>query len=323
MSEKAPLVTIVTPTFEKFDKIYCTIDSVLKQNYCNIEFILSDDASKAFPEAEIFDYINGRKNDNIKNFLILQNENNLGTVRHLNKIYKQASGDIIVNLAGDDMFYNDNVISDIVKFFQLNNSLVIVTSRLVCDEDLNPMFFWPHMKERKVIDRFNTPNKQYKAFVTEKFYDMASGSAIAFKKEIFEEIGYYDENYSLWEDVPFLTRFTLNNRIDFAYDIISIYYRMGGVSNKNSLGNTLMHSDRIYYNHVDRVKHLDTVSRFTRANIKFINARYECTSKFKIFGLYMKHPIVMLSKLIYKARRKSSLKYDLKVLKKMNKANAF
>ena len=51
MSEKAPLVTIVTPTFEKFDKIYCTIDSVLKQNYCNIEFILSDDASKAFPEA--------------------------------------------------------------------------------------------------------------------------------------------------------------------------------------------------------------------------------------------------------------------------------
>ena len=41
--ETKPLVSVVTITYRKFEYIYDTIDSVLNQDYDNIEYIISDD----------------------------------------------------------------------------------------------------------------------------------------------------------------------------------------------------------------------------------------------------------------------------------------
>ena len=46
-------VTIFTPTYKRFDTLYKTIQSVLEQDYSNIEYIISDDGSPDFPYDDI------------------------------------------------------------------------------------------------------------------------------------------------------------------------------------------------------------------------------------------------------------------------------
>lgn len=70
--------------------------------------------------------------------------------------------------------------------------------------------------------------------------------------KVFLEIwGYFDEKYVLWEDGPFLTQYTRDNVLSTAYEIISIKYRLGGVSNGKP--NPLIQKDIDLYNNVDRV----------------------------------------------------------------------
>ena len=62
-------------------------------------------------------------------------------------------------------------------------------------------------------------------------YEFASGAALYYTKSYIEECSAYDESYLLWEDGPFLARATRNGvQVEMAYDIISILYRDGGIS---------------------------------------------------------------------------------------------
>ena len=314
--EKKPLVTVITPTYRKFDKIYETIQSVLEQDYPRIEFILSDDASEAFPKEEIEQFILSKKKGNLENMVIRQNGENLGTVRHLNVICKMAEGEYIVNLAGDDLFFDTTVLSRIVERFETESAGVIVTSRVACTDKLQPLYFLPRYHERRQIEKLNTPHKQYVAFMTEQFFDMASGSAVAFRNDVLKKYDYYDEQFRLWEDVPFFTKYTWKEQIVFAYDIVAILYRLGGVSNNNSRANPLMRNDRITYNRQLRCEHADELNWFVRDNIQYINKRYVLEKKSDIMKLYFRYPIVMVYKIIYKIKRIYFAKKDKSVFEK-------
>ncbi|MSC67971.1 glycosyltransferase [Faecalibacterium prausnitzii] len=64
-----------------------------------------------------FASINANNSGNIINYEIIINQENVGTVKNMNGALKQAQGEIIIPLAADDIFYNDHVITDIVKRF--------------------------------------------------------------------------------------------------------------------------------------------------------------------------------------------------------------
>ena len=44
------LISVVVITYREFSYIYETIDSILQQDYPNIEIVITDDASLDFPE---------------------------------------------------------------------------------------------------------------------------------------------------------------------------------------------------------------------------------------------------------------------------------
>ena len=48
-----PLVTVITLSYNNEQYIFEAINSVLKQTYPNIEYIISDDGSVEFPESSI------------------------------------------------------------------------------------------------------------------------------------------------------------------------------------------------------------------------------------------------------------------------------
>ena len=103
-------ISIITPTFNSASVINDCIDSVKSQNFKNVEHIIIDGASKD----ETVSFLNSRRND----FTILISEPDKGIYDAMNKGIKFAKGDIIGFLNSDDIYANNNVLSNVINVFK-------------------------------------------------------------------------------------------------------------------------------------------------------------------------------------------------------------
>lgn len=156
----------------------------------------------------IKEYINANNSGNIINYEIIINQENVGTVKNMNGALKQAQGEIIIPLAADDIFYNDHVITDIVKRFAETKCEIMSCSRLMFSNDMTQEIrLMPHIGYRGYIERhMNTAQKQYKQMSLGRSYEFASGAALYYRTSLMKRLGWYDERYVLWEDGPLLAR---------------------------------------------------------------------------------------------------------------------
>jgi glycosyltransferase len=99
-------VSIITIVFNKVQVIEQTIQSVINQNYSDIEYIIVDGGSTdgTLSEIEIF-----------KPYLTKYiSEPDCGIYDAINKGISLSSGEIIGLVHAGDMLFNDHVISDLV-----------------------------------------------------------------------------------------------------------------------------------------------------------------------------------------------------------------
>ncbi len=292
-----PLVSVVTLTYKKFDLIYETIQSVMDQDYPEIELIISDDGSASFPGREIESYLTKNSKSNLS-YQILSSERNQGTVRNINRAYKAASGKYIINLSADDTFCGPDIISRIVSDMECNGYDLMATRRELASEKGEFLGYLPKDRNIKRIEKLNTPYLQHKAFITGEFFDMASGSAICIRNDTIKNMGYYDEKYVLWEDGPLFTRYTKHSCIATDYSIVSTRYCLGGISNSGT--NPLMERDIRLYNTTDRCEDVDRFDRITQMKVRYIQKRDSADTGFKRILLYLKNPLVMFLKICHK-----------------------
>lgn len=248
------IVSCIIPTYKKFEYLKVALDSIFLQDYPKIEIIVADDGSDNIDVNDINDYIEKHKKDNIINYKLITQKINVGTVRNMNSAINICNGSIIIPLAADDKFYNENVISLIVERFIETNASILVCSRLKCSEDLQKQIrLMPHPKYVKYIEKkMNTASKQFHHVALGNSMEFASGAAMYYKKELFDKVGGYDEKYLLWEDGPFIAKVTrLNYKIETAYDIISIFYRDGGISSKAPKDKVLSKIEKDYVNEIE------------------------------------------------------------------------
>ena len=291
MSEhKTPLVSIIIISYRNFSHIYEAIDSALMQDYSRIELIIADDGSEEFPEQEIKTYIDKHKRDNIEDILVYSNEKNLGTVKNLNTAHHKAKGEYILPIACDDCLYEPETTSMIVRRMEETGCGLLAASRLVMNADGKCRYYLPHLIHRKRLMKL-TREKQYRMLVSGMFYAMFSGSSLAFRTSSFWNAGGYDEKYILWEDGPFMEKFLRTQRIEPAFDIVMIRYRLGGVSTGG--GNPILEEDLKVYNQTDRICQLDKIGSFYQAL-----TGYNIAGKKDIIGV---NPLIPMYKLWYKA----------------------
>ena len=221
------LYTVVITHYNQMEYIYEAIDSVLIQDYPNIELIITDDNSKKFEKDNIIKYIEEHKKKNIKNYLIIKNDINVGTVKTLNRAIKQSTGDYIQFFAADDALYNKNVISKFVKELDTSEEYIITTQCYMCGKSLKDK------KEKYVLSdyakklNFKSAYEQYLAISNSCMY---GSGATAYNKKIFVELGLFDEKYKLVEDWSFYLFSTLNGYKIKYVDFVSFLHRTGGVS---------------------------------------------------------------------------------------------
>ena len=316
MCEESPLVTIVTTTYKRFDKLFATMDSVFVQNYPNIEYIISDDGSDIFPQEEIENYY--RKRTNNVNCRVIHHNSNLGTVRNLNEAYRSAHGEYILNLSCGDIFFSADIVSRIVKRFLQTSCVVLVTSRILYKNDFEPICLLPHFEEREIITSFETGIDQYKAFITNRFYDMASGSAMYFSKRIIRMMNYFDERYYLWEDGPFLAKYLQIGKLECAYDMISIWYEDGGMSSrhiakelKQNNVKYRLRQDIVLFNKGERRENLSILTYSQRRKVKYLMHRIKTLDSLSRFFVLIAFFPEYFSNYLYVKKRRARIPRDL------------
>ena len=224
------LVSIIVLSYKNLQYINETIDSILYQDYENIELIIGDDGTNQFNIEFYKNYIDKIKFKNIKNVVIYTNEKNLGTVKNANKAINLSKGEYIKFIAADDVLNKENVISKMVAQMNKNHSMILTTNVLWCDEKMNELKMAPKVISgyQTILNILTNPQLSYRKLAQSN--DIPA-LGVMLKREVFEKYGLFDEEYILMEDWPMWLKLS-RYKINFDYlDIVSAKYRIGtGIS---------------------------------------------------------------------------------------------
>jgi len=131
MNETIKYVTIMIPTFNQSKYIEQCINSVLEQDYLNIEIIISDDSTNNETTQIVQDKF--LVYHNVKYF---RNNPPLGRVNNYHTtLYEHASGDYVLNLDGDDWLIDSHYISKAVKILNSDKMIVCVIGNQITFEE--------------------------------------------------------------------------------------------------------------------------------------------------------------------------------------------
>lgn len=212
-----PKVSIVVLTYNNFDNLKRNIDSILMQSFKDYEVIIQDDGSNNFNRGWIMSLIPKEYQEIFK---VNHLDNNIGTVRNYNNAIKIANGEIIVPLAQDDCFFDENSLLFIVKAFD-NRGTCICTSKRIGRKD---NIVYPCNEDCDIIKVGGE-----ELFQRLLFMNFISGSVTYYRRSYLLETNLFDEKYQLLEDYPKILEAVMNNISISFLDKITIVYGQDGV----------------------------------------------------------------------------------------------
>lgn len=187
MLKNKPLISIITPCLNRAHMLEEAIESVLNQDYDNVEHIIIDGGSTD-GTLELL-----KKYKHIK--FISEPDKNL--YDGLNKGIRLAKGDIIGHLNSDDC-YEENCFSSIVAQFNGNPE-----KDSICGGA--SIFEVNHLSQKHTKAIFN--HSVYKDLRLDTItYGMPIINARFFRKAVYDRIGQYDIQYRIAADREFLLR---------------------------------------------------------------------------------------------------------------------
>ena len=207
-------VSIITATYNSALTVRDTIESVLRQSYENIEYLIVDGASKDNTleiVKEMESQFDGR--------LHYISEPDKGIYDAMNKGIKMATGDVVGILNSDDFFTSDDVIAQVADAFESDesNDAVYGDIHFVKDENL------------KKCTRYYS-SKSFRPWLL-RFGFMPAHPSFYCKKEVFEKYGLYDLQYRTSSDFEMMVRLLGKYKIKTKYlplDFVTM--RTGGES---------------------------------------------------------------------------------------------
>ncbi len=194
MRDQFSLVSIITPTYNHERFIGDCIQSVLNQTYPNWEQIIIDDGSTDRTGEIVKQWI--RRDARIR---YLKHSENKGPAAARNTGIKYSQGSIIALLDADDVWLNQKLE---IQLEELRKGADFVYADAFLFNDKNVFLNRTYWEEVKT-----TPCKGGKCLVSLfRKNVMSPTSSFFFKKQIFEEIGGFNEHLKSSEDYDFCLR---------------------------------------------------------------------------------------------------------------------
>ena len=204
-------VSIITVAFNSEKTIEKTIQSILSQDYKNIEYLIIDGKST--------DNTNEICNKYKNNISKIVSEKDRGIYDAMNKGIQLATGDIIGILNSDDWYANNHVISDVVTTMQKHNADALYGDLIYVDEK--------NIHRTKRYWKSGKFNKR-----KFKFGWMPPHPTVFIKKSLYEKYGLFNLTLQSAADYELMLRYFYKNNVVPCYlpKVITVMLQ-GGKSN--------------------------------------------------------------------------------------------
>jgi len=212
-------ITIVTPSYNQATFIERTIESILGQNYPDLEYIVMDGGSTD-GTVEILKKYGSQ--------ILWKSEKDSGQSEAINKGLRMATGDIVAFLNSDDT-YEPGSLQAVADYFNKKKDIMWAYGKchIIDENDLEirkPITWYKNLLLRKY---------SYRKLLAENYI---SQPATFWRREVHKEIGYINEKEHFTMDYEFWLR--LGQK--FRAGVINKYianFRMYDTSKSGSLSN--------------------------------------------------------------------------------------
>lgn len=206
-------VSIVTVVFNGRAFISDCIDSVLGQDYADVEYIIVDGGSEDGTVELIHAY-----GDRISRFI---SEKDLGIYDAMNKGIGMATGEVIGILNADDFFSDSGVIGKIAWAFKESGTDVVY----------GDLFYISRRNAALIVRRWTGQPYHQRLFASGW---MPAHPTFYVRRELFDRYGNYDLSYGSAADYELMLRFMHRFKVKAVY-LPDVFVRMrtGGVSNRS------------------------------------------------------------------------------------------
>lgn len=250
-------ISIITSCYNRVRTIRSAIESVLSQDYEDIEYIIIDGAS----QDGTMDIVNEYRNWIAK----IISERDHGMYEAINKGIRIAQGDVIGLIHSDDFFYDNHVVSRIVEKMKETGADFLYG---------NGLFVNPENTEKVIRNWVGGSYRTWK--VRHGWLPLHPTCYI--RREVMNKRGLYNETYKIAADSDLLFRYLLGGDITVVYlDEYIVRMRMGGMSTDSARRKHMWHEDvRMYQSHglnpvITKLEKMAwKVPQFVRAKLKMI-----------------------------------------------------
>ncbi|TSD65892.1 glycosyltransferase [Inquilinus sp. KBS0705] len=209
-----PKISLITVSYNAQSTIKQCIQSVIAQDYNNVEYIIIDGGSSDNTLDIISEY---------KTYIsVLVSEPDRGIYDAMNKGIALATGDVIGVLNADDYFADKTVLSSVAGAFKINDIDIIYGDLDYVKPDGNIIRKWRAGQYNKGMFNMGW---------------MPPHPTFYCKKELFDLLGNYSLNFGTAADYELMLRFIHVNKPTVYYlQKVLVKMRTGGVSNKSYTG---------------------------------------------------------------------------------------
>lgn len=208
-------ISIVTATCNSGKTVRDTIESVLRQTYRDIEYIIVDGASKD-DTLEIVRTYEPRFEGRMRWI----SESDKGIYDAMNKGFRMATGDVLMLINSDDLFSRPDAVELVVRKFEANPHAdgVYADLNYVSSSDVDKIVrVWKTGRQRPF-------NRGW----------LPAHPTFYVRRAVYEKYGYFNLRYKLAADFELMLRFVEKYHIELVYLPESLVkMRLGGATSKN------------------------------------------------------------------------------------------
>jgi len=202
-------ISIITTTYNSAATIRDTLESVKNQTYKNIEHIIVDGASKD----NTLDIV--REFSHVAQII---SEWDKGIYDAMNKGIALATGDVIGILNSDDVFYDQQVLRDVMQVF-ISTDINAVYGNII---------YFRGNDQQKVVRKWKTKPYNSNFF---QYGEVPPHPGLFVKKEVYNQIGNYFVDFKICSDYEFMLRmFKIHGYKSVYLNKYIVRMRVGGIS---------------------------------------------------------------------------------------------
>lgn len=208
------MVSVIIPVYNRGDTIKRAIDSVLCQTYKNLELIIVDDCSNDNTLQVIREFQD-------KRMKVITSERNSGANAARNKGIMAAKGQYVAFQDSDDEWVQDKLKIQLRDMIDRNLSASFCAHRRIDG------------RSESIVPDDYEDKKKYETELMNVLADcnVVSTQTLIVRIDVFDKIGYFDEEMPRLQDYEFVIRLAQKEKIGYiAQPLVSVYHTKLSIS---------------------------------------------------------------------------------------------